>query len=265
MGSYGRELITRVGKGIKVSADGNPLCKAGGITIAWPAVTAQSGDAEIRPEGETVDTNFLTNNSPADDYAYDGEKYLRYGTVVCRISGGTYAGKFAPYGSTPSGGTLLLTKGDMFILNQTIHEYDYSSDHGGQPIYGGLCFRNRIQANYGSIQTITISATGGTFTITYKGQTTSAQAYNDSAANVQADLEALSTIGTGNVTVSLSGAVYTITLSDSLGVHELFTTNPASLTGGSQTAVVAQKSATLAGPTQAEFDAAFPQVGLLND
>ena len=51
------------------------------------------------------------------------------------------------------------------------------------------------------VQSITIDATGGTFTITFSGQTTAALAFNASAAVVLAALEALSTIGAGNVAV----------------------------------------------------------------
>ena len=44
--------------------------------------------------------------------------------------------------------------------------------------------------------------TGGTFTLTQGGQTTSNLAWNASAADVQAALEALSGVGSGNVAVS---------------------------------------------------------------
>lgn len=67
------------------------------------------------------------------------------------------------------------------------------------------------------IQTIAVVASGGTFTITYSGQTTSALAYNASAATVQAALWALSNIADGDVTVTLSGTTYTLTWLDSLG------------------------------------------------
>ena len=51
-------------------------------------------------------------------------------------------------------------------------------------------------------QTISVDATGGTFTLTFGGQTTSALAFDATGAVVQAALEALSSIGSGNVTVS---------------------------------------------------------------
>lgn len=44
-----------------------------------------------------------------------------------------------------------------------------------------------------------IPATGGTYTLTYGGETTAALNHNDNAATIQAALEALSTIGAGNV------------------------------------------------------------------
>lgn len=76
------------------------------------------------------------------------------------------------------------------------------------------------------VQTITLDtgvyATGGTFTITYAGQTTGAIAYNASAATILTALEALSNIEAGHVSVSGTlntgititfGAVVTITAS----------------------------------------------------
>jgi S-layer family protein len=60
-------------------------------------------------------------------------------------------------------------------------------------------------------QTITVTGSSGTFTLTFKGQTTTALAFNASASVVQSKLSALSTIGVGGVTVTLSGNVYTVT------------------------------------------------------
>ena len=95
------------------------------------------------------------------------------------------------------------------------------------------------------VQTITINATGGTFTIAFdfegKTGTTAALAWNAAAAAVQAALEALTPIGAGNVAVTLLGSVYTITFQGDLQRANLpqLTTNAAGLTGGAGTAVVA--------------------------
>ncbi|MER6844844.1 hypothetical protein [Streptomyces platensis] len=92
------------------------------------------------------------------------------------------------------------------------------------------------------VQTVTItgSPTGGTFTLTWSGQTTAAIAYNATAATVRTALEALSNIAPGDVTVTGSaGGPYTVTFGGAnLGddVAQM-TASGASLTGGSSPAV----------------------------
>lgn len=64
------------------------------------------------------------------------------------------------------------------------------------------------------VQRITLSdATGGTFRLAFQGQTTAPIAYNASAATVDSALEAVKTIGSGSVSVSLASGVYTVTFS----------------------------------------------------
>jgi hypothetical protein len=58
--------------------------------------------------------------------------------------------------------------------------------------------------------TVYLSALSGTFTLSYAGQTTSAIAYNASTSTVQTALQALSTIGAGNVTVTGNPGRWTI-------------------------------------------------------
>lgn len=52
------------------------------------------------------------------------------------------------------------------------------------------------------IQSVTVDATSGTYTLTYAGQTTAALDFDAAASAVQAALEALSNIGAGNVSVT---------------------------------------------------------------
>lgn len=89
------------------------------------------------------------------------------------------------------------------------------------------------------VQTLTITGTptGGDFTITYAGQTTSAIAYNASAATVDTALEALSNIGAGDVTCTggpLPGTAVVITFTGALAETNvaLMTADGAGLTGG---------------------------------
>lgn len=93
------------------------------------------------------------------------------------------------------------------------------------------------------VQTLAITGTptGGTFTLTYSGQTTSAIAYNASAATVQAALVALSNVGTGQVTCTggaLPGASVVITFGGTLANTDVAAiTSSSSLTGGTSPAI----------------------------
>lgn len=88
------------------------------------------------------------------------------------------------------------------------------------------------------VQTVTItgSPTGGTFTLTYSGQTTAAIAYNASAATVKNALVALSNLKAEDITVTgNAGGPYTVTFNGGLvdGVNVPQMTAASSLTGGS--------------------------------
>ena len=88
------------------------------------------------------------------------------------------------------------------------------------------------------VQVITLQggATGGTFTLTFDGQTTSGLAFDISAANLETALEGLSSIGSGNVTVTGDdGGPWTVTFGGTLAATDvsLITGDASSLTGGS--------------------------------
>jgi hypothetical protein len=99
------------------------------------------------------------------------------------------------------------------------------------------------------VQTVTVSGapTGGTFTLTYAGQTTSALAYNAAAATVQTALEALSNLAPADVVVTGSaGGPYTITFGGTLANANVaqMTASGASLTGGDSPAVTVDTALT---------------------
>lgn len=80
--------------------------------------------------------------------------------------------------------------------------------------------------------TVTVSATAGTYTLSYRGQTTAGLARNATASTVQTALLGLSTIGTGNVTVSgANGGPYTVTFGAGDFYSGLLIANGALLTG----------------------------------
>lgn len=98
-----------------------------------------------------------------------------------------------------------------------------------------------VQVELDDCQTVTISGspTGGTFTLTFGGQTTSGIAYNAAASAVQSALVALSSIGSGNATVTGSaGGPWLVDFTGTLGyaAQTLMTANSSGLTGGSSPA-----------------------------
>ncbi|MGE3487450.1 MAG: fibronectin type III domain-containing protein [Nitrospira sp.] len=89
--------------------------------------------------------------------------------------------------------------------------------------------------------TITGAPTGGTFTLTFNGQTTAGIAYNAAASAVQAALEALSNIGVGDVACTggpLPGTAVDVEFTGALaGTNVTQMTATPSLTGGTSPAV----------------------------
>jgi hypothetical protein len=79
-----------------------------------------------------------------------------------------------------------------------------------------------------------IVATGGTYTLTFGGQTTSALAWNASTATVQTALQALSSVGAGNAIVSGSASSYFVIFK----VAGTLTGSGTSLTGTSHSLTV---------------------------
>jgi hypothetical protein len=86
-----------------------------------------------------------------------------------------------------------------------------------------------------NLQTVSLgSATAGTFSLTYKGQTASGIAFNAAASAVQTALQGLSTIGAGNALVTGSnGGPYTVQFAGTLAQDTTALTGSGTgLTGG---------------------------------
>jgi hypothetical protein len=110
------------------------------------------------------------------------------------------------------------------------------TDAGGSRVTGVP----RVAIALNEIQALELTGTpdGGTFTLTYDTQTTGNIAFNASAADVQAALEALSSVGAGNVLCTAAGAlpgnIVSIEFVKALGQQSLAlaTADGANLTGG---------------------------------
>lgn len=115
--------------------------------------------------------------------------------------------------------------------------------------------------------TVTGSPTGGTYTLTWSGQTTAAIPYNATAAQVKTALEALSNINVGDVTVTGGphpGTAMAVTFAGQyLGEDVAAMTATASLTGGSTPGVTI--ATTTAGGAASASDGTQVLAGFLLD
>lgn len=132
MSSFGQTTLTTVGRSPKVSADGEPECKQIGVTIDWSLIAAVTGSDVVLDDGVTIKI---------------GEKYLRYGQVICQVTAG---GKYGPYDFAAADGRQTPANGTTFVLNSTVKENDRASDHAGVAIYGGPVWKARLIATAGT-------------------------------------------------------------------------------------------------------------------
>lgn len=95
---------------------------------------------------------------------------------------------------------------------------------------GGAFSIDTMPPGVSAVQAVTCTATAGTFRLAFAGQFTVPIAYNASAATVQAALEAVPSIGAGNVTVT---GTWTVAFVNALATTPVptFTADVAALTG----------------------------------
>lgn len=143
---YGRTLLNgnNVIQPTRLSADGNPQVKAGGVTIDWTTVAATGTAVTTLGDGSTV--------APAT-------KYLRYGQPITKITDTSSAsvGMFGPYNPSATDGRQTLTKGEVFLLDETVLQYGIAGStmtgentQIGGAVEGGLVWYDRMLATSGT-------------------------------------------------------------------------------------------------------------------
>jgi hypothetical protein len=147
----------------------------------------------------------------------------------------------------PDGASFGSSQSAFGLAMRWIRDYDFRNvqDRSLVDVYAGTNHVADGATNEVQSVTITGSPTGGTFTLSYSGQTTAGIAYNASATAVQSALAALSNIGSGNVAVTGSaGGPYTVTFKGDLSGMDAaqLTASGTGLTGGTSPAVNAATS-----------------------
>lgn len=96
-----------------------------------------------------------------------------------------------------------------------------------------------IRFGTNEVQTITVTATAGLFSVTFAGEPTGNLAFNCSASDLQTALEALASIASGDITVTKDGDVFTVTFLGALATDvEELTVDTSLLTGTAEVATI---------------------------
>lgn len=155
---------------------------------------------------------------------------------------------------------------DLTKFSETLHWTEASKYQPERKLKSGIPLgqltASKLWAPYNAVSnevetlTVTGGPTGGTFTITFSGQTTAAIAYNATAAAVQTALEGLSNVNPGDITVTgNAGGPWTLTFGGQyLGEDVTQVTTTESFTGGTSPDITI--ATTTAGGTAATADGA---------
>ena len=140
----------------------------------------------------------------------------------------------------PAGASAGASTSAFGLSMRWIRDYDFRNLQD-RSLYDTYIGTNIVADGANEAQTVTITGTptGGTFTLTWDGQTTAAIAYNATAAAVQSALLALSNMPESGVSVTGGpgpGTPYTVTFPDGKNVSQM-TASGAGLTGGTTPAV----------------------------
>lgn len=245
-----------------------------GTTIATGLVTLTSAKALIRTTQQGSATGTIQNEIQTLDVgSFDG---VRPGPNVIITFNGQSTGGGAFFTSTTAAGlkTLLEDLSNLSSVNVTrtgsVFTIEFTGADGsanqpqitvGDYSAGTATHTPTVTTTPGSgsgsavneQQTVTLTGvpTGGTFTLTFDGQTTSAIAYNASAATVDAALEALSNIGAGDITVTgSSGGPWTVEFGNAMAAtnQPQMTADGSNLTGGSGQTISVSEVTASAGP-----------------
>ena len=164
-----------------------------------------------------------------------------YGQIVAQKDDGS--NEYAKVGTSGYTGPKLVLKYSFTVDSNGNHQFGLSWNVTGyvrtgsiEAFYWGFFRCEDLIGLATEIQTETVTATGGTRKLTFKGQTTASLAFDANAAALQAGLEALSNIDPGDVTVTGTGPfVYTFGGQYAKVNVPLMKIDTSLLTGGSST------------------------------
>jgi hypothetical protein len=129
---FGRTVLGTIGSSISLLATDDGRHKVGGVTIDWTTVAAVAGAPVTLADGLTVAV---------------GQKYLRYGQPISKI---TATGYYGPYDPAAADGRNLLNRGESYLVNRTVKNDDPRGDHPEVIDGGHVWFARLIQSGTGA-------------------------------------------------------------------------------------------------------------------
>jgi hypothetical protein len=223
--------------GVRVAGDTLVPFEVANDTIITPGTTASAdGAVLLRAKTPGAASSGLGQEGDAAELI-DRLEYVASVTIAGTTTGGVDAETNTEYVNRLASRLQLLSDGlvlpsDFAIYAQSVPGVDRALALDG------------YNPNANEIQTITVNATDGTYTLTFDGQTTAAIDYDATAATVQAALQALSNVAPGDVIVT-GGPGGTAALAvEFSGTYDgtdvaAMTADSGSLTGGTSTAAIA--------------------------
>jgi hypothetical protein len=229
----------------------------------------------IRDEVQTIDCGTVATSSTFT-LTMDGQTTTAVSANVTADQMAAALSALSNVGDTFFQGVSVTKSGNVFTItfadvegsaNQTQLT---ASNYGSSATSGHLCEVTHVQATaaVNEVQRVAIegTATGGTFTLTYSGQTTAGIAWNASTSAVTSALEALSNIGTGDVTVSGSPGAWLVEFTGALaGNDRPLMTATSSLTGSTANNLTVSTTTANSGPNDFDTASNWSPVGVPAD
>lgn len=264
MSTFGRQVLTKTGRDVRVLADyQDAQMKVGGITIDWSAVAAAGADV-VLPDQTPIKT---------------GEKYLRYGQIMTKITTSEVQTVDLSGDDDPTGGTFSLTVLGQLLsglawniaavdLQAAIRAIDSPYASRVTVTKSGFVYTVNFPADAGNVAAIvgdTTGLTGGvgdTFAITVTTTTAGIAGGGKFGPYDSSASDGRQTLSRGNCYV-LNHTVKE--LGSIPGLNNAPTDHPQVFDGGTvwkdRVLMTTGAHSLAAGPTVTEFESAFPRIG----
>lgn len=258
--SYGRQVLGKVGQAIMAAASMLAHWKVGGITLAWETVTAAVAET-VLPDGNTIAA---------------GKKGLRFGQILCRITTTEVQTVDLSGDDDPTGGTF-----DLEIAGQPLEDIPWNVSAAAlQALIRGLDFPGAAGvtvAKAGFVYTLTFTADAGDVELITADASNLTGGVGDTFAITVANAQPGGRFGEyGPYDPTATDGRQTLRRGECFILNETVledgplpglggvTNHPAVFDGGptwkARLLITSGAASLEAGPTVADFEAAFPRV-----